>query len=61
MPVPDLCEPGGCPDDGKEGTASLTYRRPSAVFAPYSNAEIDAMAGELDPIFAAIVADAATP
>jgi uncharacterized protein (DUF302 family) len=47
--------------EGKEGTASLTYRRPSAVFAPYSNAEIDAMAGELDPIFAAIVADAATP
>jgi uncharacterized protein (DUF302 family) len=41
-----------------DGTATLTYRRPSSVFAPYGNAELDAMAGELDGIFAKIVADA---
>ncbi len=44
-----------------DGTASLTYRHPTAVFAPYANAEIDTMARELDPILAAIVADAAAP
>jgi uncharacterized protein (DUF302 family) len=38
--------------------ASLIYRRPSAVFAPYHNVGIDKMAAELDPIFARIVADA---
>lgn len=41
------------------GTASITYRRPSAVFAPYGNAMLDAMAKELDPIFEKIVSDAA--
>jgi uncharacterized protein (DUF302 family) len=44
-----------------DGTASLTYRRPTAVFSPYGNADIDAMARELDPVFAAIVAAAAAP
>lgn len=43
------------------GTANLTYRRPSVVFAPYGHPEIDAMALELDPIFAAIVRQAAAP
>jgi len=41
-----------------DGTATLTYRTPSAVFARYGSAELDAMAAELDAIFAAI-ADAA--
>ena len=44
-------------EDG-DGTATLTYRTPSAVFARYGSAELDAMAAELDAIFAAI-ADAA--
>jgi uncharacterized protein (DUF302 family) len=42
-----------------DGTASLSYRAPSAVFAPYGSAELDAMAQELDTIFAAIAAAAA--
>lgn len=41
-----------------DGTARLTYRLPSQVFAPYGVAELDAMAGELDAIFAKIVDDA---
>ncbi|MDP6872540.1 MAG: DUF302 domain-containing protein [Alphaproteobacteria bacterium] len=41
-----------------DGTARLSYRRPSAVFKPYSSAELDAMAGELDVIFAKIARDA---
>ena len=44
-------------DDG-DGTASLTYRTPSAVFAPYENAALDELAGELDTIFAAIAEQA---
>jgi len=38
-----------------DGTAALTYRLPSAAFAPYGNPEIDAMARELDGIFERIV------
>lgn len=41
-----------------DGTARLTYRSPSSVFAPYRVADLDAMAGELDKILAKIVADA---
>ncbi|MDP6691410.1 MAG: DUF302 domain-containing protein [Alphaproteobacteria bacterium] len=41
-----------------DGTARLSYRRPSAVFKPYGSAELDAMAGELDVIFAKIARDA---
>ena len=40
------------------GVASLSYRTPSAVFAPYGSAALDRMANELDAIFAAIAADA---
>ena len=43
------------PDTGK---ATLTYRTPSSVFGPYKNAELDAMAKELDAIFAKIASDA---
>ena len=41
-----------------DGTARLTYREPSAVFAPYGSADLDAMAAELDAIFADIATDA---
>ncbi|MCW5700897.1 MAG: DUF302 domain-containing protein [Rhodospirillales bacterium] len=40
-----------------DGAATLTYRRPSAVFAPYEVADLDVMARELDAIFAKIVTD----
>jgi len=45
--------------ENADGTASITYRRPSAVFAPYGSVRLDAMARELDPVFATIVSDAA--
>ena len=38
--------------------ASVTWRAPSAVFAPYGSAELNAMARELDPVFEKIVRDA---
>ncbi len=47
--------------ENADGTASLSYRSPSAVFAPYGSAALDEMAGELDVIFTAIAADAAAP
>jgi uncharacterized protein (DUF302 family) len=43
--------------ENPDGTASLTYRMPSAVFAPYESADLDAMAAELDEIWQRIVAD----
>jgi uncharacterized protein (DUF302 family) len=44
--------------ENTDGTATLTYRMPSAVFAPYGSAPLDAMAEELDVIWSRIVADA---
>lgn len=44
--------------ENADGTATLTYRRPSAVFAPYGAADLDKMALELDEIFAAIAVSA---
>lgn len=41
-----------------DGTASLTYRKPSAVFAPYKSSDLDKMAAELDSIWAKIVTQA---
>ncbi len=41
-----------------DGRARLTYRLPSAVFAPYGVAELDTMAKELDEILARIAANA---
>lgn len=41
------------------GTASITYRTPSAVFAPYASPALDEMVKELDVIFQNIVRDAA--
>ena len=45
--------------ENADGTATLSYRAPSAVFKPYGSAELDAMASKLDPIFARIAAQAA--
>jgi len=44
--------------ENRDGTTSLSWRPPSAVFSPYRNAALDALAAELDPIFARIAADA---
>ena len=44
-----------------DGSASLTYRTPTVIFAPYGSADLDDMAGELDIIFAAIAAQAVAP
>lgn len=44
--------------EGSDGTVTITYRTPSSIFAPYRSAELDVLARELDPVFAAIVGDA---
>lgn len=44
--------------ENPDGTASLTYRAPGAVFAPYGSPALDEMAKELDGIFQNIVRDA---
>lgn len=46
--------------ENADGTATLSYRPPSAVFAPYG-ASLSPLADELDRIFARIAADAAAP
>lgn len=48
--------------ENADGTATLSYKTPGHVFAPYADeggAELAAIAAELDVIFAAIAADAA--
>ncbi len=46
--------------ENPDGTATLRYRLPSAVFAPYGGgAKLEAMARELDGIFAGIADQAA--
>jgi hypothetical protein len=47
-------------EDPATGKATLTYRTPSSVFNPYKNAELNAMAKELDVISAKIASDAIT-
>lgn len=47
--------------ENADKTASLRYRMPSVVFAPYGSAKLDAMAKELDGLFAKIAADAIAP
>lgn len=44
--------------EGSDGKVAITYRTPSSIFAPYGSAELDALARELDPVFAGIVRDA---
>ncbi len=41
--------------ENADGTATVSYLAPSAVFAPYRNPAVQAIAAELDPIFKAIV------
>jgi len=41
--------------ENPDGTATVSYLPPSAVFAPYGNPEVQAIGAELDPIFKAIV------
>lgn len=41
--------------ENPDGTATVTYLRPSAVLARYAHPEVRAVAAELDPIFKAIV------
>ena len=37
--------------ENADGTATVSYIAPSVVFAPYQNAEVQAVAKELDAIF----------
>lgn len=43
--------------ENADGGTTLTYRKPSAVFAPYGSKDLDKLAAELDGIWAKIVAD----
>ena len=47
--------------ENADGTATLSYKTPSFVFSPYKDggAELEALAQELDGIFASIAAQAA--
>lgn len=50
--------------ENANGTATLSYRTPNAVFGPYlksAGADLRKVAAELDVIFAAIAAEAARP
>ncbi len=44
--------------ENEDGTAQLSFRPPSHVFAPYNAPALDKMAAELDAIFEKIVAGA---
>ncbi len=44
--------------ENEDGTATITYKKPSEVFRPYGSTELDKMAAELDAIFQKIVEDA---
>lgn len=41
--------------ENADGTATVTYAKPTTVFAPYRHPEVAAVAGELDPVFRRIV------
>lgn len=43
----------------RSGKANITYRAPTAVFAPYRNAQLNRLARKLDVIFKNIVDEAA--
>lgn len=45
--------------ENADGSVTLSYRLPSAVFHPYRHAALDRLAGELDVLFARIARDAA--
>ena len=41
--------------ENPDGTATVTYVRPSTLLAPYSHPDVRVVGAELDPIFKAIV------
>lgn len=49
--------------ENTDGTATLSYKKPSAVFAPYTDGgdKLKEMAAELDGIFAKIAGEAIAP
>jgi uncharacterized protein (DUF302 family) len=47
--------------ENADGTATLSYRPPTRVFAPYGVPALTEMAGELDPVWAKIARDATAP
>lgn len=47
--------------ENADGSASLTYRTPSSIFAPYGSPDLDRLAGEIDIMFENIVRDALKP
>ncbi len=49
--------------ENADGTATLSYKKPSAVFAPYTDGgdKLKEMAAELDGIFAKIAGEASAP
>ncbi len=49
--------------ENADGTATLSYKKPSAVFAPYTDggAALTELAAELDRLFAKIANEAARP
>ncbi len=47
--------------ENADGTATITYKKPTDVFRPYGSADLDKMAAELDGIFAKIVRDTVNP
>ena len=44
--------------ENDDGTASLSYRLPSAIFGAYGSPDLDAMAEELDAIWRGIITNA---
>jgi uncharacterized protein (DUF302 family) len=44
--------------ESANGKVTVTYRSPTSIFAPYENAELDALARELDLVFSRIVNEA---
>ncbi|MDR7586772.1 MAG: DUF302 domain-containing protein [Armatimonadota bacterium] len=46
--------------ENPDGTATISYRSPAAVFAPYRHRAVQAVAAELEPIFRRIVEKAAS-
>lgn len=47
--------------ENDDGTANITYKKPTDVFKPYGNEALDQMAKELDLIFSNIVRDVLQP
>ncbi len=45
--------------ENDDGTATIRYVKPSAVFRPYAHPDLDRLGAELDPIFERILAAAA--